>query len=138
MSALDGMRVLDFTTGVAGPYATKLLADFGASVLKVEPPEGDPARRDGPFFRNEPHPEGSARFLHLNTNKRSVTLDLDSSDAQRTAAAHCLEVAPGIAAEAGVGKRGYRLVANQGADSGQEVPHFHLHILGGRAMGPMV
>ena len=110
MSALDGMRVLDFTTGVAGPYATKLLADFGASVLKVEPPEGDPARRDGPFFRNEPHPEGSARFLHLNTNKRSVTLDLDSSDAQRTvrrlAAEYDVVVedfAPGYLAERGLG-----------------------------------
>ena len=61
----------------------------------------------------------------------------DASDAQRAAAAHCLEVAPGIAAEAGVSARGYRLVVNQGAESGQEIPHFHLHILGGRALGVM-
>ena len=61
----------------------------------------------------------------------------EASYAQRAAAAHCLEVAPGIAAKVGVGARGYRLVVNQGAESGQEVPHFHLHILGGRAMAGM-
>ncbi len=53
------------------------------------------------------------------------------------AAAHCLEAAPGIARELGVTGAGYRLVANQGPDSGQEVPHFHLHILAGRRLGPM-
>ena len=52
-------------------------------------------------------------------------------------AARCVEAAPGVAREAGLDASGYRLVANQGADSGQEVPHFHLHILGGRALGPM-
>ena len=59
------------------------------------------------------------------------------SDGQRAAAAHCLEVAPGIAAEAGVGEQGYRLVVNQGGDAHQEIPHFHLHILGGRSLGGM-
>ena len=53
------------------------------------------------------------------------------------AAAHCLEAAPGIARELGVTDAGYRLVANQGPDSGQEVPHFHLHVLAGRRLGPM-
>lgn len=80
--ALEGMRVLDFTTGVAGPYATKLLADHGASVLKVEPLNGDSARRDGPFAGDEPHVEGSARFLHLNTNKRGMTLNLETGEAR--------------------------------------------------------
>ena len=61
----------------------------------------------------------------------------DATDAERAAAAHCLEVAPGIAAEAGVSARGYRLVVNQGVESGQEIPHFHLHILGGRALGAL-
>ena len=53
------------------------------------------------------------------------------------AAARCLEAAPGIARGLGVTDTGYRLVANQGPDSGQEVPHFHLHILAGRRLGPM-
>ena len=52
-------------------------------------------------------------------------------------AVRCLEAAPGIARELGVTGDGYRLVANQGLDSGQEVPHFHLHILAGRRLGPM-
>ncbi|MPZ98900.1 MAG: CoA transferase, partial [Dehalococcoidia bacterium] len=46
---LEGLCILDITTGVAGPFATKLMADFGARVIKVEPPGGDPSRRDGPF-----------------------------------------------------------------------------------------
>jgi histidine triad (HIT) family protein len=62
---------------------------------------------------------------------------VDATDAQRAAAAHCLAVAPQIAAQEGIASRGYRIVANQGPESGQEVPHFHLHILGGRALGPM-
>lgn len=53
------------------------------------------------------------------------------------AAARCFEAAPGIARGLGVTDPGYRLVANQGPDSGQEVPHFHLHILAGRRLGPM-
>ncbi len=53
------------------------------------------------------------------------------------AVARCFEAAPRIACEAGLAASGYRLAANQGPDSGQEVPHFHLHILGGRALGPM-
>mgnify|MGYP003316871466 CR=1 FL=1 len=61
----------------------------------------------------------------------------DASDAQRATAAHCLEVAPGIAAREGIGTRGYRLVVDQGTESGQEVPHFNLHILGGRGMEAM-
>jgi crotonobetainyl-CoA:carnitine CoA-transferase CaiB-like acyl-CoA transferase len=79
---LDGLRVLDLTTGAAGPYATKLLADHGAEVIKVEPPGGDESRLAGPFPRGEADPESSARFLFLNTNKRSIVLDL-ADDADR-------------------------------------------------------
>ena len=77
--ALDGVKVVDLTHYIAGPYCTKLLADYGADVVKVERPDGgDPARRLGPFFHDEPHLEGSGLFLHLNTNKQSMTLNLKS------------------------------------------------------------
>ncbi|RLC71495.1 MAG: hypothetical protein DRI26_05005 [Chloroflexi bacterium] len=75
--ALSDVKVLDLTWYIAGPYCTKMLADYGADVVKVErPPEGDPARSIGPFLGDEPHPEKSGLFLHLNTNKRGITLNL--------------------------------------------------------------
>ena len=71
---LEGIRVLDLTQGIAGPYATKYYSDYGAEVIKVERPgRGDPARRLGPFVGDEPNSETSGMFLHLNTGKRSVT-----------------------------------------------------------------
>ena len=75
-AALDGVKVLDLTHHIAGPYCTKLLADFGADVVKVERPGGDPARRIPPFFHDEADSEKSLLFLYLNTNKCSVTLNL--------------------------------------------------------------
>jgi len=79
--AFSGLRVLDCTQGVAGPYCTKLLADFGAEVIKVENPQGgDGTRSTGPFLKNEPHPEKSGAFFYLNTNKKSVTLNLESKE----------------------------------------------------------
>ena len=84
--ALSNIKVLDFTQTIAGPYCTKLLADYGADVIKVEKPgTGDGARTLGPFPRDEPHPEKSGTFLHLNTNKRSITLDLKTSHGQEIA-----------------------------------------------------
>jgi len=75
--ALSDVKVLDLTWHVAGPYCTKLLADYGADVLKVErPPGGDPGRSMGPFPGDKPNPEKSGLFLHLNTNKRGITLNL--------------------------------------------------------------
>lgn len=77
--ALGHLKVLDLTHHIAGPFCTKLLADFGAEVIKVERPgSGDPARRFGPFPGDVPHPEKSGIFLYLNTNKRGVTLNLKS------------------------------------------------------------
>ena len=76
--ALSGVKVIDLTHHVAGPYATKLLADFGADVLKIERPGGDHARRLPPFYHDEPDSEKSLPFLYLNTNKRSITLNLKS------------------------------------------------------------
>jgi crotonobetainyl-CoA:carnitine CoA-transferase CaiB-like acyl-CoA transferase len=75
-AALSDLRVIDLSQGVAGPYCTKLLADCGAEVIKIEPPAGDVSRRLGPFPEDLPHPEKSGLFLHLNTNKKSVTLDV--------------------------------------------------------------
>lgn len=77
--ALHGVRVLDLTHHVAGPYCTKLLADFGADVIKVERPGGDPARSLPPFPDDNPHPERSLLFAYLNTNKKSVTLNFKTS-----------------------------------------------------------
>jgi crotonobetainyl-CoA:carnitine CoA-transferase CaiB-like acyl-CoA transferase len=71
---LEGTRVLDFTHALAGPYCTLLLGDLGADVVKVEPPDGDQARRWGPPFLDGE----SAYFMSVNRNKRSVVLDLKS------------------------------------------------------------
>ena len=74
---LSDLTVLDLTHGIAGPYCTKLLADFGADVIKVEDPiHGDYTRTIGPFPQDTPHPEKSGTFLFLNTNKRGITLNL--------------------------------------------------------------
>ncbi|HLC30539.1 MAG TPA: CoA transferase, partial [Dehalococcoidia bacterium] len=78
-AVLAGVRVLDLSSYVAGPYCTKLLAEWGAEVIKIERPgAGDGARRVGPFYRDMPDPEASGLFLYLNTGKKSVTLDLKS------------------------------------------------------------
>jgi crotonobetainyl-CoA:carnitine CoA-transferase CaiB-like acyl-CoA transferase len=75
--ALSDVKVLDVTHYVAGPYCTKLLADYGADVIKIErPASGDPARGMGPFPKDEPHTEKSGLFLYLNTNKKGITLNL--------------------------------------------------------------
>jgi crotonobetainyl-CoA:carnitine CoA-transferase CaiB-like acyl-CoA transferase len=77
--ALSDVKILDLTWYISGPYCTKLFADYGADVIKVERPgEGDPARKMGPFFKDDPHPEKSGLFLYLNTNKRGITLNLKS------------------------------------------------------------
>ena len=73
---LEGVRVLDLGHHVSGPFCSKLLADYGADVIKVEPPSGDVARGTGPFAGDVPHPEKSIPFLYLNTNKRGITLDV--------------------------------------------------------------
>jgi crotonobetainyl-CoA:carnitine CoA-transferase CaiB-like acyl-CoA transferase len=76
---LSGVRVLDLTWQAAGPFATRLLADYGAEVIKVERPgTGDPTRQMEPFYLNEPGLERSGLFMFLNTGKKSITLDLKS------------------------------------------------------------
>jgi crotonobetainyl-CoA:carnitine CoA-transferase CaiB-like acyl-CoA transferase len=79
--ALSGLRVLDLSRWVAGEYATKMFADFGADVVKVEKPgAGSLTRAWGPFRDDLPDPEASALFLHLNSNKRSIAIDLTDPD----------------------------------------------------------
>jgi benzylsuccinate CoA-transferase BbsE subunit len=75
--ALSDIRVLDMT-GPMGAYCTKLLADLGADVIRIEPPGGDATRKLGPFFHDDPDPEKSLYFFHFNTSKRSVTLNLNT------------------------------------------------------------
>ena len=79
-SALAGIRAIELAQGVAGPYCGKLLADAGAEVIKVEPPEaGDHSRNLGPFPDDIPDREKSGLYLHLNTNKKSVSLDVGTA-----------------------------------------------------------
>ena len=76
---LTGYRVLDLA-GPLGLHCTKLLADMGADVIKVERPCGDESRRMPPFKDDSPDPEKSLYFLHFNTNKRGITLDIEKPD----------------------------------------------------------
>jgi crotonobetainyl-CoA:carnitine CoA-transferase CaiB-like acyl-CoA transferase len=73
---LDGIRILDLSRILAGPYCTMILGDLGADVVKIEQPDGDDTRRWGPPFSAGE----SAYFLSVNRNKRSVTVDLKSAD----------------------------------------------------------
>lgn len=105
MKPLQGLRVLDLTRVMAGPFCTALLADLGAEVIKLEPPQGDDYRHIGPFVQGE-----SALFTLMNRGKQSIVLDLKDPSAQRLAreiALSCDVVVenfrPGVASRLGLG-----------------------------------
>ena len=109
MTALSGLRILDLTD-LKGAMSAKLFGDMGADVIKIEPPEGDAARRIGPFLDNKPHPERSLLFWFYNTSKRGITLDLNQPAGQEllkqlAAKADVLveSAAPGTLARLGLG-----------------------------------
>ena len=77
-AALSDLRVLDLSNGIAGAFCAKLFADFGADVIKVEPPGGDPTRSLGPFPDGNADAEAGGMFIYLNANKRGATLNLES------------------------------------------------------------
>ena len=81
---LDGIRVIDASRVLAGPFATMLLADLGADVIKIEPPDGDETRTWGPPWWGDPAERRSAYFASVNRNKRSVVLDLRTDDGRGT------------------------------------------------------
>ena len=84
-AAFSGLRVIDLCDGRAGAYCTKWFADFGAEVIKIEPPAGAALRARGPFVGDRPHPETGASFLYLDTGKKSITLNLEQPLAVRIA-----------------------------------------------------
>src|SRR5258705_6492210 len=75
-AALAGKRIVDLTRVVAGPFCTQMLADHGAEVIKVEPPQGDETRKLGPPFVDAT----AAYFAGLNRNKLGISLDLSRSE----------------------------------------------------------
>lgn len=78
--ALAGLKVVEWGNFVSAPYCAKLMADYGAEVIKIEEPlVGDEARHHGPFLHDVPHPERSGLFLYLNTNKLGITLNVKSA-----------------------------------------------------------
>ena len=102
---LKGLKILDLTRVMAGPFCTALLADLGAEVINLEPPQGDDYRHIGPFVQGE-----SALFTLMNRGKKSIVLDLKDADAQATARAIALQCdvvvenfRPGVASRLGLG-----------------------------------
>lgn len=117
--ALDGVRVLELA-GAEGEYCGKLLADFGAEVIKVEPPGGSPSRGEPPFMDDRPGPDRSLPFLYFNANKKSITADLETEEGRERLRRLGAEVdvvlesgAPGTLATLGLGYEDLR-TANPG------------------------
>jgi crotonobetainyl-CoA:carnitine CoA-transferase CaiB-like acyl-CoA transferase len=109
LPTLEGIRVLDFTSAMAGPRCAMLLGDFGADVIKIEPPDGDYARRWG-VNRYGPGGQFSGLFIALNRNKRGIVLDLKTQPGRDAVAAITATAdviienyRPGVADRLGIG-----------------------------------
>ena len=107
---LQGLKVLDLTAMLAGPYATMLLADLGADVVKIEPPTGDLTRRIGPFRPEAGEGRLGGYFQSVNRGKRSVVLDLKAAADVETLNRLCetadiliQNLRPGVVDEIGIG-----------------------------------
>ena len=73
---LSGLKVVELAEDPGGEFTGRLLAEMGAQVIKLEPPEGSPGRRIGPFAKGQAGPDASLHFWYYNSNKESVTVDL--------------------------------------------------------------
>ena len=111
-SVLDDVRVLELG-GELGVWCGKLLADMGATVIKVEPPTGDETRSYPPYYNDEPDKNKSLYFWHYNTNKQSITLDITTEQGRdvlcklaTTADVVVDSYSPGYLDELGVGYEG--------------------------------
>lgn len=80
---LSGLRVLDLSRMLSGPYCTMMLADHGAEVIKIESKNGDTSRSNGPFRDDDPNKEWAGYFVSLNRSKKSVQLDLKSKEGKQ-------------------------------------------------------
>ena len=156
-AALSDIRVLDLA-GEIGVYATKLLADLGADVIRIEPPAAaggagrDPVRDVGPFYHDEESPERSLYFFNLNTNKRGISLDITKPEGravfERLAAKADVIVEtfhPGYMDEIGLGyaalsKANPGLIMTSVTGFGQDGPHaqYRWSDIVGVAMGGMM
>jgi CoA:oxalate CoA-transferase len=132
MKPLEGLRVLDLTRVMAGPFCTALLADLGAEVIKLESPQGDDYRHIGPFLDGE-----SALFTLMNRGKQSIVLDLKDAAARDVAVKIALQCdvivenfRPGVASRLGLGPelRGEKpgLIYASISGFGQTGPDAHL------------
>jgi crotonobetainyl-CoA:carnitine CoA-transferase CaiB-like acyl-CoA transferase len=129
--ALSGVRVVDLSRVLAGPFCTQILGDHGAEVIKVEPPQGDDTRRWGPPFAGDT----AAYFIGLNRNKRGMVLDLNEQ-AERDVLVKLLESADVLVENFKVGTLERWGIGQQ--DLAQRFPRLiHCRISGFGADGPL-
>ena len=82
MSLFGDIVVLDLSSTIRGMHCTKMFGDYGAEVILIEPPGGSPARHIGPFAQGREDQEASLHFAHHNRNKKSITLNLETTKGQ--------------------------------------------------------